>query len=411
MTPVETQPQAAETRHVDEPPPRRRRKVARYIIALAALIVLAIGGVFLWNYLRSYESTDDAQIDGHMNYISTRIPGTITRVNVVENQAVQQGQILLELDPRDYQAELDQAQANRALAQAQVHAENPNVAITLTSTATNIEATQADVANALAAAAAAERDRLAAMARLLDAEATNAKAQADLARYKMLVAKEEVSREEYDQRAAAAQSAAAMVENGRQNAAAAQHIVEQRRAVVAQNQSRLQGAQVNAPHQVAQQRANVSSRMANVRVAEAALEQATLNLEYTKIYAPVQGIIGRKTAEVGMRVQAAQQLMVVVPTDDIWVTANFKESQLREMRPGQSARIHVDAYNRDYDGYVESMPAATGAKYSLLPPENATGNYVKVVQRLPVRVRFKANQDPEHLLRPGMSVVPKVWLR
>src|SRR5262249_11992788 len=159
-------------------------------------------------------------------------------------------------------------------------------------------------------------------------------------------------------------------------------------------------ARSNAPQEVAIRRAFVGSRQASVLVAKAAVEQAKLNLDYTRIIAPVRGVVGRKAVEVGMRLQPGQQLMAVVPLEDGWVTANFKETQLRRMRPGQAARIHVDAFDKDYEGYVESLPAATGAKYSILPPENATGNYVKVVQRLPVRLRFKAGQDKEHLLRP-----------
>ncbi len=388
----------------------RVRRAAKVLILLLLLGAVAAGGYRGWLYLQSFESTDDAQIDGPMTTISPRVAGTVIAVKVSENQAVLPGQTLVELDPRDYAVAVDQAKATLAQAEAQALTGNPNVQITSTSMASGIATTETDVTNAEAAVSAAERDYQADLARLREAESASAKAQADLARYKMLVAKEEVSREEYDQRVALAQSAAAAVDRYRATAASSQKEIQQRQGTVEQARVRLEQARKNAPLEVAIQRAGLSSRVAGALAARAALEQTRLNLEYTKIPAPVGGIVGRKSVEVGMRVQPGQQLMALIPVDDVWVTANFKETQLRYMRPGQKARIHVDTFGRDYDGYVESLPAATGARYSLLPPENATGNFVKVVQRLPVRIRFAAGQDPEHRLRPGMSVEPKVWL-
>lgn len=403
-----------------EPPPPRPlpQRAASFVkahpigvvVGIILLVAAAIGGLLLWQYLQSYESTDDARIDGHVNSITPRVSGTITRVYVVENQFVKQGDLLVELDPRDYGVTLERAQANFAQARAATQAQQTGIPITSTSTQTTIETARSEVLNAQAALAAAQREREVEAARLLQAQANNAKAQADLARYRTLVAKDEVSREEFDQRVADAASSAAMVQAQQAALDAAQKTIDQRSAVVEQAQSQLRQAVANAPQQVIAQRAGVTVQRAAAQGARAAVNEANLNLQYTKIYSPVDGVVGRRGVEVGTRVQPGQQLLSIVQIDDIWVTADFKENQLRRMRTGQRATIHVDAFGRDYDGYVESMPAASAATFSVLPPENATGNYVKVVQRLPVRLRFKQGQDQHHQLRPGMSAEPKVWL-
>jgi membrane fusion protein (multidrug efflux system) len=186
--------------------------------------------------------------------------------------------------------------------------------------------------------------------------------------------------------------------------------VEQRRAQLAQEQSKLQQTQSSAPLQVAIREADIKSQQANAEAAQAALEQSRLNLGYTRIDAPVSGVITQRSAEVGARISKGQQLFMIVQTSDLWVTANFKETQLARIHPGQHVRIHVDALRDDFEGTVESMPAVTGSRTSVLPPENATGNYVKVIQRLPVRIRFNAGQKDLDKLRPGMSVEPKVRL-
>ena len=381
------------------------------VLGLLILAGLAIGGYFLLQYLNSYESTDDAQVDGHLNMIGTRIAGTVTAVRVQENQQVQKGQVLAEIDPSDYQVALQRVEANLAQSQAQLRAANPGIGITQTTSETTVSTSQAEILQAQAGISGAERDYQSDLAKLRDAEAKAAKAQADLARYKLLVAKDEVSREEYDQKVAAAQSAAAMVESAREGAASSQQVIDQRKAILMQAQSRLQQARQNAPRQVAVQQANVQSQRAGEQASRAAVNEARLNLQYTKLIAPVSGLVGRKAVEVGMRVQPGQQLLAIVPLDDIWVTANYKETQLKRVRANLRATIHVDALGRDLEGYVDSLPAATGSRFSLLPAENATGNYVKVVQRLPVRLRFKPGQDRDHLLRPGMSVEPKIWLQ
>ena len=393
------------------PPPRTRSRGRALLILLLMGIALATAGFLYWRYAQTYESTDDAQVDGHLNSISPRIAGTITAVYFDEGQFVKAGDLLAEIDPRDFQVTLSQAQAEVAQKEAEIEVTNPNVPIVQESSQTNIEASRADVLTAEAAVAGAERDYLAAQGRLREAEANDLKAHDDLARYKTLVDKDEIARQVYDQAAAGASAAAAAVDTARAAAEASQKVVDQRRAQLAQAQSRFSEAGANAPHQLAISRANVAAKQADAQVAKTRLEQARLNVSYTKVYAPVSGVISKRSVEVGNHVQAGQQLFLVAQIDDLWVTADFKETQLAHIHPGQRVSISVDAFGNRLTGYVESMPGATGAIMSLLPPENATGNYVKVVQRLPVRIRFDKDQQGLDRLRPGMSVVPKVMLK
>jgi membrane fusion protein (multidrug efflux system) len=399
-----------------ETPPAGRRGFIRShpiksVLGLIVIAILVVGAFLFWRYLSTYESTDDAQIDGPVHDISTRVTGVVQAVHVSENQSVKQGELLMELDERDYQVSLQLAEANLAQAEAQIRAEAPAVPIVNTTSQTQISVSRFSIASAEAGIAAAKRDYEAQLSRITQAEANNARAQADLQRYTILVKKDEVSHEEYDQRVAAAKAAASQVESEKSVAAAARQVVDQREAVLSQARSQLNEATENAPRQVSVQRATIDLRRAGVASARAAVEEAKLNLSYTKIFSPVAGVIGRKSVEVGQRVQPGQQLVAIVPLEDIWVTANFKENQLLHMRVGQRATIHVDGLDRDYDGYVDSMPPATAAKFSVLPPENASGNYVKVVQRLPVRLRLRQGADRDHRLRPGVSVVPKVWVK
>lgn len=385
----------------------RGRRLA-FLIFFSVLLIAAVAATLYWLHSRQFESTDDAQVDAHLNNITSRIDGTITNVYVDDNQTVKAGQSLVELDERDYKVALDQALAQANQARSMVIAERPNIPITEVENVTNISTGEAEVANAQAALAAAERDRDSAEAKVAEAEANNAKAQADFARYKLLIAKEEVSQQEYDQVVAAAKAQAATLAANQAGVAAAVHTVDQRRAQLLQAQSRLGQYRRTAPQQIAIRRANIVSNQASAQSAEAQVEMAQLKLSYTKITAPVNGIIMKRSAEVGSHVSAGQQLMQIAQIGDIWVTANFKETQLRSIRPQQSARIHVDALKQDFDGYVESIGGSTGSVASVLPPENATGNYVKVVQRIPVRIRFKPNQNGLDHLRPGMSVEPEV---
>jgi membrane fusion protein, multidrug efflux system len=393
------------------PAPRPRGRARALLVVLLLGAVLAVAGYSYWRYAQTYESTDDAQVDGHLNGISARVAGTITSVLVDENQSVKAGDLVAEIDPRDYQLTLDEAQAQLAQKQAEIRVQNPNVPIVATSSQTSIETARADVATAEAAMASAERDYLAAQGRLREAQANDLKADQDVARYKELIAKDEIARQIFDQSVTAASATAASVETANASAEAAQKIVDQRKAQLAQAQSRLSEAAANAPHQREASEANVAAKTADANVARTQVEQAKLNVSYTKIYAPVSGIVAKRSVEIGNRVQPGQQLFLISQIDDLWVTADFKETQLKRIRPGERVSISVDAFDQNLNGYVESLPAATGPIMSLLPPENATGNYVKVVQRLPVRIRFDKNQPGLDKLRPGMSVVPKVMLQ
>ncbi len=295
--------------------------------------------------------------------------------------------------------------------QAEVSVQNPSVPIVENANETGLDAARADVANMEASVAWAERDAVATQARLREAEANSAKAQADVARYKALVDKDEIPRQVYDQAVANANALAAAVDSARATVEAGQKAVEQRRAQLAETEAKLTELGMNAPHELAIRRATVVAKQADANIAKTRVELARLNLSYTRITAPVSGIVSKRSVEVGNHVQPGQPLFLIAQVNDLWVTANFKETQLHLIHPGQKVTISVDAYGQEFNGYVDSFPAATGAVTSLLPPENASGNYVKVVQRLPVRIRFNKNQAGLDRLRPGMSVEPKVWVK
>ncbi len=386
-----------------------RKRSLLFAGVLGAVIVLA--AIAFWIYSSTYETTDDAQVDGHLSGITSRVDGVIKAVYVEENQSVQAGQLLVELDPRDFQVALEQAKAQLLKAQADARAANPSLPITESASQTSLSSSRSEIADAEAAVAAAESERAAAAARLQEVEANNVRAQADVARYKSLVDKDEVGRSQYDQVVATAKALAASVDSARASLEAAQKTADGRRAQLDQARSQLAQTIVNAPNQIAITKAVLQSRQADVAARQAAVDRAQLDLEYCKIVAPVAGVVSKRTTEVGEHVGRGQRLLTVSDLGDLWITANFKESQLKKMQVGQAVSVSVDAYDQTYDGTVEAMPGATGAITSLLPPENATGNYVKVVQRLPVRIRLKPGQPGLDKLRPGMSVVPKVWLK
>jgi membrane fusion protein (multidrug efflux system) len=363
----------------------------------------------LWRYFSSYESTDDAQVDVHLYPVSSRISGYVIRVNVNDNQHVEQGTVLVEIDPRDYQVAVDKARADLASAEATARSLNVTVPITSVSTSSQLRSTASDVRNAQAGIEAAEKQLAAALAQVTQAEANDVKAQDDLKRYKLLVDKKEVSEQIYDQSLAAARASTANVAAAGANAAAARQAVEQAKSRLAQAEANHRSAQTG-PQQVASTRDRARSAAADVQQKRALLDQAELNLRYAQIVAPVTGEVN-KTVVVGMNVQPGQQLLTVVPLDDVWITANFKETQLRRMRPGQRADIRVDSSGRTYRGRVDSIAGATGPLFSVLPPENATGNYVKIVQRLPVKIVLDPGENRDRQLRPGMSVEPRVRLR
>jgi membrane fusion protein (multidrug efflux system) len=391
------------------PPLRRNPKRRRNILILAVIVVVLVAGVFLWRYLSSYESTDDAQANVHLYPVSARVSGYVVRVNVDDNQWVEKGTVLVEVDPKDYEVAVMQAQANLANAEATAQSLNITVPITSVNSSSQLKVTASGIEDANAGVIAAERQVAAAHAQLVEAEANDVRVQDDLQRYKLLVDKREVARQVYDQALAAAKSSTAAVEAARATESAAQQFVQQARSHLAQADANHQYAETG-PQQVSSTQARVRAAIADVEQKRALLEQAQLNLGYTKIVAPVAGEVN-KTVVVGMNVQDGQQLLTVVPLDEVWVTANFKETQLRHMRVGQRAEIHVDSSGRTFKGHVDSIAGATGPLFSLLPPENATGNYVKIVQRIPVKIVLDPGENRDRRLRPGMNVVPDVYLK
>jgi len=387
----------------------QNKKQRKFMVIAAIVAVVLVGGFFLWRYLSSYESTDDAQADVHLYPVSARISGYVIKVNVDDNQWVERGTVLVEIDPKDYEVAVAQAQANLANAEATAQSLNITVPITSVSTSSQLKFSASDIENTKAGAIAAERQLSAAHAQLEQAEANDVKAQDDLRRYKLLVDKKEVAEQVYDQALAAAKSSTATVAAARANEAAAQQFVQQARSRQVQADANYQSAETG-PQQVSSTKARVRAAIADVEQKHALLEQAELNLQYTKILAPVSGEVN-KTVVVGLNVQPGQQLLTVVPLDQVWVTANFKETQLKHMRVGQKATIHVDSTGRALKGHVDSIAGATGPLFSLLPPENATGNYVKIVQRVPVKIVLEQGENRDRQLRPGMNVVPDVYLQ
>jgi membrane fusion protein, multidrug efflux system len=390
-------------------PPASRSKRRRNLVIMAIVVVAIISGLLLWRYLSSYESTDDAQADVHLYPVSARVSGYVVRVNVDDNQWVEKGAVLVEIDPKDYQVAVAQAQASLANAEATARSLNITIPITSVNTSSQLRFTASGIEDASAGVAAAERQFTAAHAQLEAAEANDVKAQDDLHRYKQLVDRREVSQQIYDQALAAAKSSTATVAAARASEAAAEQFVQQARSRLTQADANHRYAETG-PQQVSSTRARVQAAIADVQQKRALLEQAQLNLQYTKIVAPVRGEVN-KTVVVGMNVEQGQQLLTVVPLDEVWVTANFKETQLRHMRVGQKAEIHVDSTGRTLKGHVDSIAGATGPLFSLLPPENATGNYVKIVQRVPVKIVLEPGENRDRRLRPGMNVVPDVYLR
>jgi len=405
---------ANDPKQLREPQPKlisRPRRIPRWaLFVLPAMAVLVL--LSWWLYARRFESTDDAQIDGHLNAISARISGTVLYINpkAENNQYVEAGTLLLELDPNDYQAVLDHAKADLVTKEAEARSAGVNVPITDTSAFSRLRLAQAAQQTAAASVEAEQADLLAAQHKVQQDEALYSRAERDRVRYQALVEKREISRSEYDARQTESVATAQALESDRAAVASIEQKIAQARSLVAERRAQVQEART-APQQVIDAQAKSRSSVGEVQRARADVRTAELNLGYTKIYAPVSGVIGRKTVELGQRIQPGQSLLAIVPLDDIWVTADFKETQLKYMRPGQPVSIHVDTFSRDYRGTLENLPGAAGTLFSLLPPENASGNFVKVVQRLPVRIRFNPGEDPQHLLRPGMSVEPTVRVR
>jgi membrane fusion protein, multidrug efflux system len=390
--------------------PSRTSSPGFRIALIVGIIVLLVVGFFIYRYVTSYEATDDAQVDGYIHSISARVSGHVIKLNVNDNQNVKAGTVLVELDPSDYQVAYDRAKADYEDAVAQAEAAGVNVPITSVSTTSQVSSTEADVASARAGIAAAKQQYAAAKAQLEQAQANNVKAQNDLERYKQLVGKQEISQQQYDQAIASAKASEASVQAERAMADAAREQVTEAQGKLAQAEANWRSAQT-APKQIQVMRSRAASAEAQVQQKKAALDQAALNLQYTKVTAPVDGVVSDRTVEVGENVSPGQEFMKVIQLDNVWITANFKETQLRDMRAGQPVTIEVDANGRKYKGKVNSFAGASGARFSLLPPENATGNYVKVVQRIPVKITLDPGENKDESLLPGESVTPKVWIR
>ena len=381
----------------------------RVVLLIALALAVAVVGGYLWYYFGGYESTDDAQVDVHIAPVSARISGYVIKVNVNDNQFVEKGTVLVEIDPKDYQVAVDKARAELANAEATAQSLNINVPITSVNTSSVLATTVSDIESANAGIIAAEKQLAAAHAQIDQAEANDVKAQDDLRRYKQLVDKQNVSEQIYDQALAAAKASTASVAAAHANEAAAEQAVQQAKARLSQAEANHRYAQTG-PQQVATTRARALAAAADVQQKRAALEQAELNLQYTKVVAPVSGEVNKTVVE-GFNVQPGQVLLNVVPLDEVWITANFKETQLRKIKPGQRVEFEVDSSGRRYKGHLDSIAGATGPLFSALPPENATGNYVKIVQRIPVKIILDPGENNDHQLRPGMSVEPKVFLR
>ncbi|MBZ5579790.1 MAG: HlyD family secretion protein [Acidobacteriia bacterium] len=402
---------------------RRRGRLPRFLIVAAVLLALAGGGTYFWRYLNGYESTDDAQVDGHINEVSGRIAGNVIEVRAEDEQFVKAGDVLVRLDPKDYEVALAKAEADLSDAEAALESSRTDIPIVTTNTASQLKTARSSRADAAALLRASERhlnaaqDRLeSSQAQVREAEANYQKASDDVTRYKLLVDKNEIPRQQYDTAVSAAAAAVAAldarkasVREAGQNIEVAQSGVEQANQRIAQAEASIESA-LTAPKQVAVSESRAKSALAQVAEKKALVDQAKLSLSYCTIVASVTGIVGKKTVELGQNIIPGEQLMAVVPLDDIWVTANFKETQLARMKAGQTVRITVDANGRTYTGRIVAVGGASGSRFSVLPPENATGNYVKVVQRIPVRINFDAGQNKDHRLRPGMSVGPTVSL-
>jgi membrane fusion protein (multidrug efflux system) len=386
----------------------RRRSRKRWIF-LACFVVLAIAGGFLWHHLSGFESTDDAQVDVHLYPVSARISGYIQKVHVEDNQWVDAGSTLVEIDPKDYEVALARAQAALDTAEAAAKSSKIDVPVSSVDTSSQLKSAASDIENARAAIQAAEKQVAAAHARIVEAQAENVKAQDDVTRYHLLLTKEEVPKQIYDHAYAAAASDVAAVAAAEADEAAAQQAVQEARSRLVEAEAHYEDAQAG-PQRVASTRDKALSAVADAQQKRAAVEQAQLNLGYTKIVAPVAGEVTKKVV-VGLNVDPGEQLLTVVPLEQVWITANFKEIQLKHMHAGQRAEIELDSNGRTYHGHVDSIAGATGPIFSLLPPENATGNYVKIVQRVPVKIVVDPGENRDHQLRPGMNVEAKVYLR
>jgi membrane fusion protein, multidrug efflux system len=392
----------------------RKHPAAKPIVFLVAIVAIVLVGWFWWES-RHWEDTDDAEIDGYIYPISARVSGHVIKVNYNDGDFVKQGAVLVVIDPTDYQVALERARADYADLQAQAQAASLGVPVSSVGSVAQIRSASADMASAQASVAAAQKEAQAAQSQVEAAQADALKLNTDVERYRQLLGKREISQQQFDAATAAATAANATVQARQAELLAAQAQVRMAQSRIEQANAELRNAQIS-PKAVAATQAKAQAADAQAQRSKAALDQAQLNLSYTTIVAPVDGVVGKRSVQVGSNVAIGQDLMAIVPLNDVWVTANFKETQLAHMRPGQYVKVKVDTYGgKTWDAHVTDIGGATGAKFSLLPPENATGNYVKVVQRIPVRIDFDGHGKPDFnkdgQLRPGMSVEPDVKVR
>jgi len=387
-----------------------KKKRLRLFPILAA-VLLGFGALLYWLRSRHFENTDDAQIDGDISNVGSRVAGVVKAVYVKENQRVKVGDTLLELDTADLEVSVAQARAQMDQATAALEAEDPKVAITETTNRASVAGQTSEVSSAIANLAASKQQIAEIGSQLDQARATDKQAELDRTRDESLLRTGSIPQAEYDRADSVATASAAGARALEQALAAARDHLGEAEARLAAARTKLGELRSNAPKEIVTERASVLAHRANVELARAGQRQAELNLSYARVVAPVDGIVGKKSVAVGDHVVPGQELVALVQMETMWVTANFRETQLDHVRPGQPVRIHVDAIDVDLDGSVESIGGATGARLSVLPPENASGNYVKVVQRLPVRIRVAPGQPGLDRLRPGMSVEPRVTIR
>ncbi len=395
------------------PAPAQQPSNRRFIV-IAVVVLLVIGASFFYWRSTFTEDTDDAQVDGNLYQISSRIQGHVIAVNVSDNQMVKKGDVIAEIDPSDYQVALDQAEADLASAQAQYVQASTNVPITSTNVNTQVTTSASDVQGAQSQVLQAQKQVDAANARVVQASANATKAQDDVDRYAPLVAKDVISKQQYDAAVAAAAAAKAQVAEAEAGVLANQNAVAGAQDKLAQAEAASKQSVENRPGEVRVEQSRAAAAAAAIKEAQARVDQAKLNLSYTKIIAPTDGIVNKKNVEIGANLSSGQDLMTIIPLTDLWVTANFKETQLEHMCAGQKVDLKVDAYGgRKFSGKITQVGGATGSELSLFPPENATGNYVKVVQRIPVRIDFTnlAQEDQDYVLRPGLSVTPDVSVK
>jgi membrane fusion protein, multidrug efflux system len=396
----------------EQAPPKNNSR--RKLIGIVVVVVLILAaGLFYWHSTYS-EDTDDAQVDGNLYQVSSRVTGQVIHVDVDEEQFVHQGDPIAEIDPKDYQVALEQAKADLANAQAQYEQAVVNVPITGVQVSTTIATSGSDVLGSEASVEQSEAQAQAAVARVQSAKAQALKSQLDVDRYTPLVAKDVISKQQYDAAVAQATADQGALDEALRNVTADQGNVSLMRERLATSQSQQNQSQRNGPKQVVVEQARAQAAQAAVQQAQARVDQAQLNLSYTKVVAPIDGIVSRKSVVVGSNLSIGQSLMTIVPLSDLWVTANFKETQLKEMKPKQKVTMKIDALGgREFTGEVTQIGGATGSSLSLFPPENATGNYVKVVQRIPVRINFTnlSQENKDNALRIGMSVEPVVRVK